>query len=72
MEFKLIETSLHGKFRKTLFTDILNANLYNFKLHVFMKDFAINKLGVHKDIEKMCNILAENNGFVILQGLVFL
>ena len=72
MEFKLIETSLHGKFRKTMFSDILNANLYNFKLHIFMKDFYINKLGVHKDIEKMCNILAENNGFVILQGIVFL
>ena len=72
MQFKLIDTALHGKFRNTLFTDILNSDLYNFKLHIFLKNFAINKLGVHKDIEKVCNKLAKNNGFIVMQSLYFL
>ena len=84
MQFKLIDTSLHGKFRKTLFTDILDSDLYNlftdildsdlynFKLHILLKNFSINKLGVHKDIEKICNKLAKNNGFIVIQGVEFL
>ena len=72
MQFKLIDTSLHGKFRKTLFTDILDSDLYNFKLHILLKNFAINKLGVHKDIEKICNKLAKNNGFIVMQSIYFL
>ena len=72
MQFKLIDTALHGKFRNTLFTDILDSDLYNFKLHIFLKNFAINKLGVHKDIEKICNKLAKNNGFFVMQSIYFL
>lgn len=72
MQFKLIDTALHGKFRKTLFTDILDSDLYNFKLHILLKNFSINKLGVHKDIEKICNKLAKNNGFIVIQGVEFL
>ena len=72
MQFKLIDTALYGKFRKTLFTDILDSDLYNFKLHILLKNFFINKLGVHKDIEKICNKLAKNNGFIVIQDVSFL
>ena len=40
--------------------------------HILLKNFAINKLGVHKDIEKICNKLAKNNGFIVIQGVSFL
>ena len=64
--------SLHGKERDILFNEILNAELYDFTLHIFLKNLYINKLGGYRDIQRMCNTLARHNGFIVLKDITFL